>query len=807
MTQFEWRTDEEDNWEEELAPAPQLEKRGQPRWWVWLGLLGVIVTAVFLSYQRANQRIEEVSATVMADIQSSLALRQRALTEGDAELYDSVLSGSDVGWTMMQQQLFLKNLAVSRWPLGWHAQAETATILDIQTAPDLKAAEVTVAQQYVITRTDGVEEVVTFQRTDVYRLGRVRWLYSPPDDEFWGEWLSADGRYLTLVYPQRDQALAERLLPDLDAQLAQLCTGVSECGSLHVRLSDEPDSLLMLANLPQLWRRSAISLLDLPAPSLVGIPTDEAGYQALLRGYAAQVVTTAVLQQLGWQCCEQGLLMQALIDKQLQQLDLKPWPLTADHYATLFKSPIRGVDQLHPYWLEPPILPLSGDSWREIYSVVDFVLHKKPKTSITTMMTRLTTAERYSDWLYTFTPPIVSNNYLQQEWLRFAQAQLSQATADLPDQDITLLCRPLNQRTQLTTIFRYHPDTDEITADLPGRNFLFMNALPTDDGLLLHERQVQFNRTQVILWRDGQETVAAEQPLSVGIFYMDDVGSDVTLYSYDFVQGEGQQNLLALGACVENGCPATALRGTPYWSPNGRYVLLHQQEDNQLWLADQFGQYVQDLGLGTTPFWLDNEHYGYARVAGNLASQPAEIVVAALADRQLYTWLPLAELASALPAQLHLNNLAIRAVTAAPNDPNLLFIAVSVRSRFREIRTLLFSYDKAAAQIELLYETPFTLGFYRPLTFSPDGRWLVTTTFAHTNTLSELFLYDMFTGKTQLLGSNHLFSALEYDWAADSQWLLRLEDGFLHLMSPLDGTQRVVIHELPGCAYAAWVNR
>jgi hypothetical protein len=182
-------------------------------------------------------------------------------------------------------------------------------------------------------------------------------------------------------------------------------------------------------------------------------------------------------------------------------------------------------------------------------------------------------------------------------------------------------------------------------------------------------------------------------------------------------------------------------------------------------------------------------------------------VVAALADRQLYTWLPLAELASALPAQLHLNNLTIRAVTAAPNDPNLLFIAVSVRSRFREIRTLLFSYDKAAAQIELLYETPFTLGFYRPLTFSPDARWLVTTTFAHTATLSELFLYDMFTGKTQLLGSNHLFSALEYDWSADSQWLLRLEDGFLHLMSPLDGTQRVVVHELPGCAYAAWVNR
>jgi hypothetical protein len=279
----------------------------------------------------------------------------------------------------------------------------------------------------------------------------------------------------------------------------------------------------------------------------------------------------------------------------------------------------------------------------------------------------------------------------------------------------------------------------------------------------------------------------------------------LSLYGYDFATNQTLLDLLSISACNGSGCPTQRLIGTPYWSPNGRYSLLVTDQEH-LWLADAEGRILHDIGLGTAPFWLDNSHYGYAHVAGNLNRLPAELMVTAVSENQPQTWLQLAELASALPPAVRLSHLTIRAIVAAPSNPDQLFIATSVRPRRTNLRSLLFVYHQQTKQIELLYASAYSLGFYKPLTFSSDGHWLTAATFAHTNTLSDLFLYHIPSGHSQTFGSNHAFSALDYDWSANGQWLLRLENGFLHLIEPISGAQKVFVHDLPGCRFAAWVN-
>jgi hypothetical protein len=229
-------------------------------------------------------------------------------------------------------------------------------------------------------------------------------------------------------------------------------------------------------------------------------------------------------------------------------------------------------------------------------------------------------------------------------------------------------------------------------------------------------------------------------------------------------------------------------------------------DNEHLRLATADGQIWRDIGLGAAPFWLDNTHYGYAEVSGNLAQEPAQLVITAVADSS-QSEIQLAELAQALPPLIRLRHLTLRAVVAAPHDPDLLFITANVRRRQSNLRSLLFTYQRQSGRVSLIYASPYTLGFYKPITFSPDGNWLTVTTFDHNSTLSDLFLYHIPSSQGQSLGSNHLFSALEYDWSADSRWLLRLENGFLHLIEPATGRQKVFVHELSGCSFAAWVNQ
>jgi hypothetical protein len=70
-----------------------------------------------------------------------------------------------------------------------------------------------------------------------------------------------------------------------------------------VRFEKDPEAILSSAD-----PRSRLLMareVDLPTPTLIGVPTDERGYQRLLRGYASRVIRATLDELIADDCCVQ----------------------------------------------------------------------------------------------------------------------------------------------------------------------------------------------------------------------------------------------------------------------------------------------------------------------------------------------------------------------------------------------------------------------------------------------------------------------------------------------------------------------
>lgn len=309
---FHWTTDEDDNWEEIAPPTPDPPGPRRIRWSRWLMLFLILVVGGLFFWQ-ARQQVTAVTTDVEADILSSQALLEQAKEQADIELFTTVLSGRDSAWTAAQQTLFQLDLLWNRQPLGLNLLPTEPAIISMTVAPDLQSAEMLVERQYAISETDDqladgraastdsplfkIDEV-TLLHPLTFRKGEARWLLSPPPDEYWGRWQQAEGHFITLIYPERDAAIALRLLSEMDDQVKTLCRfePAAHCPGgwrLLVRLDTDPASLTAVADPQQLLMPDPV--FDLPTPSLVGLPVDENGYKVLAQVYAGKVVNRAIV--------------------------------------------------------------------------------------------------------------------------------------------------------------------------------------------------------------------------------------------------------------------------------------------------------------------------------------------------------------------------------------------------------------------------------------------------------------------------------------------------------------------------------
>lgn len=326
---FDWQAEDTAVWEEtESPPSHRPPKR---RRWLWVTAgLSLLLLATAVLARAWQQRLDSVTSGIEADILASEAVVQTAVAQRDGEMLASVLSGQDETWASTMAQLAGESGFYERSGLGLMWLPDTAAAPPVITlTPDLRAAEVIQAMAYAIDVGHGLTETVVLQHTAVYRAGANRWLLSPPEADFWGEMRVASGQYLTFRFPARDTAVAERLLMQTDARLGAMCTQLPnfscpDAYHLDVALSPEPAALAK-ANLPVVIA-SQTGALTLPAPTLAGLPSTEAGYQALFRGYASLILAAAITDMVEWRCCEQAVFYSAVLAELLHELGLRAEP-------------------------------------------------------------------------------------------------------------------------------------------------------------------------------------------------------------------------------------------------------------------------------------------------------------------------------------------------------------------------------------------------------------------------------------------------------------------------------------------------
>lgn len=421
-TDFSWHTEEDGRWEDDPLPSTA-EQPARRRWPVLLLLLaGSLLLGGYL-YQQFNQRIETTTDTANDDLMASFIFVQNLHRPSDVELLTNFLSGRDEEWARAQERLLEQGLLFGRPYLGLHdAHGEVTgdNVEAVTISPTLMKAEINTNRAYFVDVGNGLTETIQLRQTAVYRLGTTRWLYAPPEPDFWGPTITMRGQYVTVTYPQRDADLVRSLALRFDSKLAVVCNqpALACPDDLHLKLnlSTNPGSLEQERE-HLLWHNFDDSL-TLPAPTLVGLPVDEAGYNALYRGYASPLVIRAITEAVQWPCCERSPVFEALVAKQLQQLGLQPWPLTAADYKMLTTEALF-LTHLNDVLLYGPdqAAPVQSTT---AHALVDFLVEELTAVPIGTLQHDFIQSGREDvwGWLRSYAPAQLE---LEQAWLSFIE--------------------------------------------------------------------------------------------------------------------------------------------------------------------------------------------------------------------------------------------------------------------------------------------------------------------------------------------------------------------------------------------------
>ena len=873
---FDWQTEEDDRrehsgWDEPVDAQPTAPPR-RPPWRLMAVVAGLLLAVGALVWWRVDRRIEATTQAVRTDVIASHNLVQRAAAGGDAEVFRSFLSGRDPAWTAGELAVFDSGLFADRAPFGLSpvegslpailpAPDEEATAdtraAGIELSPDYNEAVVTVDQPY---RTEAGQTIL-LQQTTIFRRGDQRWLLAPPLDEFWGEPQNIEGERLSLIYPRRDAAVAERLAGDLDAAIAGMCAtldGVNCSADLYltVRLDSDPQALADLAQpLGALRRaRARADILHLPTPSLVGLPAgtaaeQEAAYAALRDGYARHVLGAAIAQAVGWDCCGGAVYFALLLDYQLSQLGLaEAWPVGAADYRRVLdeRTTLAGLGVLMGE--ELPEGFDADDLWAARVAI-DFLLHSGGGRPAAELQRRLERARGFNQYARRIldTPGDgrpVPDDTTQALWL-YALQRAAEAEAEpaLPDETLYLVCTAPgeSEAPETSRLLSYGAAADEWTELYDVQGFLWMTPLPGRERMLLQEFALASESWRTRIWRQGEITTAYESDTgesAVSMGQTDPTGDQLLAYAYNPESGDTRALALSLDDCGDI-CPSTSVVGIPYWSPDGRQalyvgdgstypgtllsvnervILLDGEEvfsERSIALGPGRGAAANDLtdlGQGFSPFWIDETTYGFVRRLPSTDPGPGDddvaIVLGSVADPTLQKVLTTSDLSQFLPDDATARRTIIAYVTTNPHWPGKLFI-VAVDRRSEDAFVFFYDIETGLPELRLRAQADFN----HSLGFSPDGRYLVLTGTGYQpndpdSNLAPLLLHDIAANRTIPLLARlpYFLPSVVYDWTSDGLLAVALDDNLIGLIDPDSGGVRLLRHNQGACTSLAWLG-
>jgi hypothetical protein len=837
MSGFEWHLDDGEGWVDR-RPLPR-RKTHQPKWRKVAYLIAIalsLVAAGTPAVRRLQRSLSDLDLNLQAEIQATHALALDAAIRGDEELLRSLLSGRSSRWTstqlrMMRQSSFFDRPAFDLQASTEASDAREASESDIKLSPDRRAAVVTYLQTYSTDAGNGSASIVTLSQTLSYRRGERGWLLSAPDAGFWGERRTSSGKHLTMSYPERDSEIAERLIGDIDDKLNEMCLVLPDINcpvqlDLDLALTDDSTSLLSSADLDTVVQ-SDLSL-RLPTPTLIGLPLDETGYQALLRGYASNIMAAVTARLVGYECCQHGAFFRALLDKQRARLNLLRWPLQQSEYDQLSLRQFRWTN-LYWHW-DSSTLALPED-WQQLYSLVDFLLDEAaPGTSISHMQRELSQSHgRYLSWMRSFGDIGRDTGRFTDDWVRFVHDQTTSRTQSVapvpfPEQGLLLTCHSSTGKG--VSLYRYDLLNDQWNIEVErGDVFGFINRLSSGD-YIVHERNLDSAEpaSRTTLWGVGKEILfskdvgdASSKELDLYFAGEDPTGRFVLLLTPGNPGESNQYFIVDLDHCLPNECEVQPLPDRPNWSPTGAQTLINPigpdgmdlvAEPRSPWrqllyVGDEQARSLSPIGVGLEAFWLDDSNYGFLRLnagSANRAPEP-ELVATAPDSDQIHVLLRSSDLLPFVPVADRPDHLFMHSVEAGSGTRNTLVVAASATAEWKNAPGFLFLIEldrrrMITSGIKLLshVDRPPTLAL------SPDGLWLAVSgdgsrgNFVH--------LYDLETGKVTTIDSAGSWAG----WSADGNWLAQRYEGYLSLYAPAWEFQHLVFRDLSDCRSARWAE-
>ena len=362
MTQFDWQTDEDD-WVEpqegKLGASRQLEPQKRKRLLLVGGATIIIVlVGLGLLFALVRHRAEIATNEVTMNLYAAHTLLQESTISNDEELFSLALYPQNE-WRETQQELLVRQLFWNRSALGLWLDLATfdpkdTEQIEVTYAPDLRSAEVTAVLPYITHGDDDRFVSLSLRKTAVYRQVDAGWHYAPFPTGFWGDEVVLNGRYFSIQTPQRDSDISKQLLQDIDDLIVDACAIPElECPEklqVELQLQTDPESSFELNQNYQVstvYRAASGRVLQvkMPAPTLVGLPVDDVGYEALLKGYAAQVIAS-IMSNIDSNCCSFGPNAPSVFALQLQEIGLKP-PMPAGYHpqSQLIETPLSLPDQ------------------------------------------------------------------------------------------------------------------------------------------------------------------------------------------------------------------------------------------------------------------------------------------------------------------------------------------------------------------------------------------------------------------------------------------------------------------------------
>ena len=375
MTDFEWQNEEDDSfWQE--PPAPQEKDQAWIGWIMAILLLIGLVVGGWWLYQKITTQVDEVATQTEEDVRASFKLLYEVAEKRDGDLFNTLLSGRDQGWTAVQQQMMMTDGLLNRSVLGFDLPSPYPQISKLSLSPTLLSAEITALISYKLYVGNEFHETVQLELPVIYRKGDTRWLYAPPEPDFWGEPVEITEGKISSLAPTRDLKLATELTRDLSDIMSQFCQNDPNfpCWSqIGLEFTTDPQIMLNWSRYPV----SAESLArpKLPTPSLVGIPTNKAGYQMVLNSYAEQLFTPYLAHIAGYpsNVFDKDFFFTNIIEYQWVKLGLRASPLSQQHYKALWET----VTSSSSYEISVQSMMLSSNSVIAFdlpYALVEFAL-------------------------------------------------------------------------------------------------------------------------------------------------------------------------------------------------------------------------------------------------------------------------------------------------------------------------------------------------------------------------------------------------------------------------------------------------